>query len=145
GAVHIDKSPVNATNAFEVNVTGGTGLAGLFSGASISVPGSGTNSERFGKGAISSGDSSTVIGNGASDASFDNITVVGAGSIVSADFATIVGQNSVCGFNSVAIGASTASGSSSVSVGANITNSKANTVGVGQGSLTLSNRSIAIG
>lgn len=65
-AVRINKATVDTNNAFEVAVSGGTGLAALFTGAAISNPGAGTNSERFGSGTTASGNSSLAVGNGAS-------------------------------------------------------------------------------
>lgn len=64
GAVHLSKTTNDSTNGFEVDVTSGTGLAALFTGASISAPGSGSSTERFGLGATTGGSiDSLAIGN----------------------------------------------------------------------------------
>lgn len=77
--LEISKQPVGAqagagmTITMGVNTTGngitvtqsGSGLAALFDGGSISVPGLGANSERLGSGATSAGAGSVAIGNAA--------------------------------------------------------------------------------
>jgi len=108
GAVVFNKSVVDATNAFEVNVTGGTGLAALFSGASISVPGAGASSERFGLSAIATGPSSLAIGNGAQallSGAFVGQIAIGATSISQGDRTVAIGFGALA-YNdeSVAIG-----------------------------------------
>jgi len=159
GAVHIDKPGVNADNAFEVSVTAGsgagqtitmgattsghglsvtmtagaTGLAGRFFGATISVPGGGANSERFGAGAVAGGLDSTVLGSGSTDGNFQGVTIVGRASSALNDFGTVFGNASTSGFNSVVIGPSSAAGDNSVSIGANIVNPGNNNTAVGQG------------
>jgi hypothetical protein len=74
GAVRINKTSVDANNGFEVVVSGGTGLAALFSGGRVSCPGAGTTSERFGAGASISGtgDFALVIGGAAVSAAGDS-------------------------------------------------------------------------
>lgn len=76
GAITVTKSAVDATNALEVTVSAGTGLAALFSGASISVPGtSGTDSERFGLGADVVANRGTAIGAGSDVDQADSVAL----------------------------------------------------------------------
>lgn len=105
GVLTISKSVVDSVNALEVFVTGGTGLSGLFSGASISCPGVGSGSERFGLGA-------TVSGNGS--ASFGPSMVV-------------------TGTSSVGVGGGTNGGNESVGIGIGLSISNGNNVGIGWG------------
>lgn len=73
--VIINKGTVDASNALEVNVTAGTGLAASFTGASISCPGTGTSSERFGLGATANGNNSLALGPGSHADGNDAIAV----------------------------------------------------------------------
>lgn len=89
------------TTGNAITVTqGGSGLAALFSGATISVPGAGGSSERFGAGATSAGASAVAVGNAA--------TGSGAGS--------------------TALGSSTSTGgfAGAIALGAGATNTAAN-------------------
>lgn len=98
-AVHLSKTTVDTNNGFEVDVTAGTGLAALFTGASISAPGTGTNSERFGLGATATSTSSTALGNGATaEANF--VTVVGAEADADQPYAVAVGFQAYAGTSS---------------------------------------------
>lgn len=114
GVMTIAKSAVDAVNAFEVSVTGGTGLAGLFTGATISVPGSDATGERFGAGAdatvnsLALGPGSTAangsiaIGSPFPTATSDHGSIaigatVGTGAADSGDLAVTTGFGSVGG------------------------------------------------
>jgi len=73
GALRLNKAAADATNALEVVVSGGTGLAALFSGASISVPGTGTNSQRLGPSAVATATRSLALGFNAASGHDDSI------------------------------------------------------------------------
>lgn len=159
GAVHIDKPGVNANNAFEISVTdgsgagqtitmgattsghglsvtmtaGATGLAARFAGATISVPGAGLNSERFGVGAVANGADSTVIGPTSTDGGFINAAVLGSTNTVTGDYATIVGNNSTTGYNAIAVGAFASGVDNSVVVGSNAFAFGDSGIAIGQG------------
>jgi hypothetical protein len=115
----LTKNPAGAQSGDALNVTmgatttgrgiavtmtaGSTGLAGLFSGASISCPGAGANSERFGATSLAAGQDSLAVGFLA--------TAPGA-------FATALGRSSQANARSVAVGMNTnASGTASVVLG----------------------------
>jgi hypothetical protein len=65
----------NATGNGITVTSSGTGLAALFSGATISVPGAGTNSERLGASATAAGNNSTALGNGATSSGTSSTAV----------------------------------------------------------------------
>ena len=77
GTIALNKSAVDTVNALTVTVSGGTGLSALFAGASISVPGSGTNSQRFGPAAIASSVDSLAIGSDSTASTGTGNTAVG--------------------------------------------------------------------
>lgn len=77
-AVQINKSSVDANNALEITVSGGTGLSALFSGAPISAPGVGANSERLGVGTLTPNAGDIAIGNTAvTNGSFGDSIAIG--------------------------------------------------------------------
>lgn len=139
GAVRIQKSSVDANNAFEVDVTAGTGLAALFTGASISCPDLvvAPLGERFGAGATLTGDESVAVGQGAVAGFASN--AIGRGSDAgSATFAcNVLGHLSVAGVGGVpgciAIGHQCSAG------GGN------DAIAIGSASISSSNSSIAFG
>jgi len=103
--ISITKSVVDATDALDITVTAGTGLAALFSGASISCPDTGSLSERFGSGATAAGVHSTAFGNGAT-ANGSPSTAIGFGANAAANLTVALGAGTTAGFTqSVAIGA----------------------------------------
>src|SRR5579883_2440142 len=80
GAVTFNNAQAVATDTLDINVSAGsgiglavtmsgtsTGLAALFSGASISAPGAGSSSERFGASATAAGANSVSVDNGATE------------------------------------------------------------------------------
>lgn len=98
-------------NGIRVSVGGGSGLAGLFTGASVSIPDSGTNSERLGASAVATGISSTAIGQ-AARAEQNFVTVVGAEADADQQYAVAIGYQAYAGTSSersVSVGSLTGS------------------------------------
>jgi hypothetical protein len=175
GAVQILKSSLDANNALEIAVSGGTGLAAVFSGATISCPTSFTASERFGVGADASsngaafgnsavaGVRAVAFGNTAGagndgvavgyDADTNNPSCVAVGRSAKANgtFTVAMGYNAVAdGDTGVVIGKDSSIGANSTSgtVLGQGSSVAANMVGVtivGQGVTISSNTCTAIG
>lgn len=96
----------------------GSGLAGFFSGGSVSCPVAGfANNERFGQGANSAAISASAFGN-AANAQFSNSVAIGAVATTTATGGIAIGANSSA--TGVAIGSSaSAAASGSVAIGTN--------------------------
>lgn len=148
GPVAITKGINDATSGFTVTVSAGTGLAALFSGASVSCPGAGASSERFGLSATAAGASSVALGNGAI-ASGTNSVVIGAGA-TAAGFAQalVIGQLAQAGdTNGIAIGYQASAGAAgAIVIGNGLASSTGtNSITIGQSSFVGSNGAIAVG
>ena len=132
GAVRINKSSVDANNAFDVDVLAGTGLAARFTGATISCPHTGLFSERFGVSAIATALSCTALGHTA-NASGVGATAVGQNSVALAASSVAVGNSANSnGGSSVAVGSlSLATGLNSTALGATASATAATTTALG--------------
>lgn len=117
------------------------------SGGSLSVPGVGANSERFGSGAAAAGNSGTAIGNGAGANGADT-TVVGSGSSAADDNVTIVGESVTIGATITGVAvvgrAITVNGLNSAAVGDGATVTTLGAV-VGAGASITGDRGAAVG
>ena len=136
GAVHIDKTSVDANNAFEVLVAGGTGLAAQFSGASVSCPDAFFPAcERFGLFALTLAAQCSAFGTGAA-ANGTESTAIGR-SASATTFCTAIGANADAGIaiESTAVGRlAQAWGANSVALGNNAAATGANATALGKGS-----------
>jgi hypothetical protein len=121
GAVRINKSSADTNNAFEVNVTGGSGLSALFTGASIACDGSGgLTSLRFGRGANAFGGSSLALGTTA---------------VANIDFSIAIGTNATTNSaSSIAIG-----------YGATVNSSSDFSIALGRGAFAAGSNKFVIG
>lgn len=168
----------NNALAFETNGTSYFTLttAGVLqgsNGATISVPGTGTNSEQFGLGASATGASSLAVGNGAS-AGGSNATAIGlsasAGYLRSTAvgaFATTGNQDTVAighgasaahiysiaigrgaasvGDTSVSIGQEASASNKSIALGANAVAGQSNSIAIGRQAATTATNQLVIG
>jgi len=102
--------------------------------AQISSPGSGVNSEKFGKDAVASGTAATAVGEAAS-ATSSSTTAMGKGAIASGTSSTAMGVGASAGaINTIAIGATAsaaASGASSLGNETSIVSGATNGTAVG--------------
>lgn len=119
------------------------GSVGVRVTGTLSCPGAGTNSERFGDSTTATGNSTVAIGQGAS-ASYDNCVVVGQNSYTTSTAATIIGRNAHGGTSSVVVGNAGISGSFGIAVGQN-SNANTNSVAIGASANASGNDSISIG
>jgi hypothetical protein len=143
------------------NVSGAGQIGGnLTVAGSISSPGVGANSEKFGDGATAAGAgtisigylasasvaNSIAIGRGANVHTNGNAVAIGYGSTVGGNGGVAIGQtSSASGFSSTALGTgTTATGSGSVAVGAGSTAADYG-VAIGRGSIASGTISVAIG
>ena len=107
---------VDAAGAFNGSLVGGA-----ISGTSITVPGAGAGSEKFGSGAASAGASATAVGNGASAAGAQAVAV-GGGAVASGFGAAAFGFFSQAGDVGLALGfSSSANFNPSIALGGNTT------------------------
>jgi hypothetical protein len=143
--LQVNKSGGASGNGITVTMSGGAGgLAALFSGASISCPGAGANSERFGSGATATGVSSLAVGNAATAGALE-ATSVGFNASVSATAGSAFGYNAAANANAVAVGASSSAGNTScVAVGDSANAPNVNGTAVGASS-TASTNGTALG
>jgi Head domain of trimeric autotransporter adhesin len=137
----------------------GTTLQPTTSGDSISVPGAGANSEKFGAGATAVGGQSTALGYGASSAGGQGVAIgysssagpgggvaIGYGNIVSNAYGVSVGRSAGASAYDVALGsfATTTGDSGSIAIGYSTVASSYG-IAIGNGSSASYTSSIAIG
>jgi len=106
-----------ASVKFTIDASAGgfsTGL--LVINGTISSPGAGANSERFGLGSSAGGSCSVSIGNGA-DAAGTNSSAGGCGAAATAGFGTTWGSFSIAGLDSTSLGSGAVSDQSGTAVG----------------------------
>lgn len=113
---------------------------------SISVPGSGTNSQQFGPGAATTGIESVAVGASATTGN-SYCTVIGYGANASSTYNVAIGRNaSITGFGSVAVGANAnVTNSQAVAIGNSVVLSSTSSVAIGQSVSVTGNESVAIG
>jgi len=166
-ALAVSMGAATTGNGIEVTMTAGsTGLAALFSGASISCPGAGASSERFGNGALAGGADGVAVGFGASasgadsvavgfgaDASRGDSVVVGSGAsattaglgivVIGKDASSASGKNVVIGASSSIVAG--AGGSVAVGFSSSVAGGAGTSVVVGDAATTSVSNSIAVG
>lgn len=160
GPLAITNPAATAQTAFTVTQSTAGQLAALFSGGSISAPGTGIGSERFGSGAVAAG-GTTTIGNSATGGAFTNGTLVGYGATANATQEVVIGSSSsASGTGSIVIGYASvantdgsimigelggATGSGSIAIGRGSTTSDAGAISIGDATVASGAQSTAVG
>ncbi len=141
--------------SYALQVTGNT----IVDSGTLTVPGAGTNSERFGASTLSAGNNSVAFGNSASSAGADS-TALGKSASAASQYNLAIGTSaSATDTNSVAIGAlSTASGggfafgrgasataANAMTFGTNASNSGINSITIGGTNTVSTNNTILLG
>lgn len=140
----------NPTSQFFIksSINGGADVTVAFLGVAVglSVPGTGTSSQRFGQNAVASNTNSLAVGVSA-NVSGSNGIGIGAVAVVAGTNATGIGSGvSAAGNNSVAVGTGASSGGSSgTALGANSIASNTNSLAFGNSAQASGTEAVAIG
>jgi len=121
----------------------------------ISSPGAGTSSERFGSGSAAAGNNTVSLGNGSSASANDSV-VIGTSATSAQASSTVVGKSAtVTGSSSVAVGNSSSAGTGAVALGSSavanggvaigLSTTATGGVAVGAGANSASSDSVAVG
>ncbi len=104
---------------------------------SLSCPGAGTSSERFGSGSTAAGSNSLAVGNGASAANNES-TAIGYSAASTGINSTALGRSATAGQDAVALGYSASAGfSNSIALGRSASTTAANQLVVGSSSAAI--------
>jgi hypothetical protein len=130
-----DNATPLGTTLFAIQNSAGTSsylgvtATGVTVAGTISVPGTGSGSERFGAGSATTGGNSLAVGNGAS-ANSDS-TAIGYNASTTAGSATALGQAATADFQSTSVGRGATSTNSGVAVGYNANSGAGISVAIG--------------
>ena len=147
GAYDGGRTITTASAGTPVAITGaGSGSALTVVSGTISSPGAGANSERFGSGSTADGARGTVVGSGANDDVGGDGTVVGYLAATSAAGGTAVGSQAIAGNSATAVGQdASASAIAATAIGQGTTASATGASAFGIGSTAGFASSIALG
>ncbi len=114
-------------------------------GASISVPGTGTNSEQFGAGANASNTNTLAIGYSATASGF-NATAIGTNADANGDSSVVIGSGASASSSGIALGVGAlVSSSGGIAIGSSTSASNSNTILIGNSASASSSNSVVIG
>ena len=137
-----------AETVFQIANNDDTAALTVYGNGSLSVPGAGSGSERFGINATAAGTSAVAIGNAAS-ATGTGAIAIGQGATTSVIGEIAIGQGAVAnggGGAEIAIGyLSSATGNFAVSMGYNVTNSGSHSVAIGRSIALTGESTVVIG